>query len=120
MRHQDLETDAQNLLRRLVKTVDKKLQLQVNDGPTPQDPYLSLALSQGQNHATMELSVEELRRAVDSTRDAAILRERVKRTHERLQFPKKREIFFDTKAIRPGSEAFANFRPSGGRSGGRR
>jgi hypothetical protein len=120
MRHQDLETDAQNLLRRIVKTVDKKLQLQVNDGPTPQDPYLSLALSQGPHHATMELSVEELRRAVDSTRDAAILRERVKRTHERLQFPKKREIFFDTKAIRPGSEAFANFRPSGGRSGGRR
>ena len=53
MRHQDLETDAQNLLRRLVKTVDKKLQLQVNDGPTPQDPYLSLALSQGPHHATM-------------------------------------------------------------------
>ena len=120
MRHQDLETDAQNVLRKIVRTVDKKLQLQLNDGPTPQDPYLSLALTQGASHAVMELSVEELRRAVDSARDASILRERVKRTHERLRFPKKPEQFFDTKAIRPGSEAFANFRPSGGRSGGRR
>jgi hypothetical protein len=68
----------------------------------------------------MELSVEELRRAAESDRDCAILRERVKRTNERLRFPKNPEAFFDTKAIRPGSEAFANFRPSGGRSGGRR
>ncbi len=120
MRHQDVETDAQNLLRKIVRTVDKKLQIQLNDGPSPQDPYLSLALTQGAHHATMELSVEELRRAVDSSREAAILRERVKRTHERLLFPKKPEQFFDTKAIRPGSEAFANFRPSGGRGGGGR
>lgn len=120
MRHQDLETEAQNLLRKIVRTVDKRLQLQVNDGPTPQDHLLSVAFTQGHQHATMELSVEELRRAGDSTRDASILRERIKRTHERLRFPKKPERFFDTKAIRPGSEAFANFRPSGGRSGGRR
>jgi hypothetical protein len=121
MRHQDLETEAQNLLRKIVRTVDKRLQLQVNDGPTPQDPLLSVALTRGQQHATMELSVEELRRAGESARDASILRERLKRTHERLRFPKKPETFFDTKAIRPGSEAFANFRPSGGgRGGGRR
>jgi hypothetical protein len=120
MRHQDLETDAQHLLRRIVRTVDKRLQLQVNDGPTPQDHLLAVALSQGPHHATMELAVEELRRAGESSRDAAILRERIKRTQERLRFPKKPERFFDTKAIRPGSEAFANFRPSGGRSGGRR
>lgn len=120
MRHQDLETDAQVLLRKIVKTVDKKLQLQLNDGPTPQDPMLALALSQGQLHATMEVSVEEIRRAVENTRDCSLLRERVKRTHERLRFPKRPETFFDTRAIRPGSEAFANFRPSGGRGGGRR
>ena len=120
MRHQDLETDAQVLLRKIVRTVDKKLQLQLNDGPTPQDPLLSLALTRGSQHASMELSVEEIRRAAESTRDASLLRERVKRTHERLRFPKKPEHVFDTRAIRPGSEAFANFRPSGGRSGGRR
>ena len=120
MRHQDLETDAQNLLRKIVKTVDKRLQLQVNDGPTPQDPLLSLALTRGSQHASMELSVEEVRRAGESSRDSSILRERIKRTHERLSFPKKPEQFFDTKAIRPGSEAFANFRPSGGGRGGRR
>ena len=121
MRHQDLETNAQHLLRRIVRTIDKWLQLQVNDGPTPQDPLLSIALARGQQHATMELSVEELRRAGESDRDCARLRERVKRTNERLRFPKKPEVFFDTKAIRPGSEAFANFRPSGGgRPGGRR
>jgi hypothetical protein len=120
MRHQDLETEAQHLLRKIVRTVDKRLQLQVNDGPTPQDPMLSVAFTRGPQHATMELSVEELRRAGESTRESAILRERIKRTHERLRFPKKPEHFFDTKAIRPGSEAFANFRPSGGRSGGRR
>jgi hypothetical protein len=120
MRHQDLETEAQNLLRRIVKTVDKRLQMQVNDGPTPQDPMLSVAFSRGPQHAVMELSVEEIRRAGESTRESAILRERVKRTNERLRFPKKPEQFFDTKAIRPGSEAFANFRPSGGRGGGRR
>jgi hypothetical protein len=120
MRHQDLETEAQNLLRKIVRTVDKRLQLQLNDGPTPQDPLLSVALTRGAQHATMELSVEELRRAGESARDCSILRERVKRTHERLRFPKKPERFFDTRAIRPGSEAFASFRPSGGRSGGRR
>jgi len=120
MRHQDVETEAQHLIRKIVHTVDKRLQLQLNDGPTPQDPLLSLALTRGQQHAAMELSVEELRRAVESDRDCAILRERVKRTNERLRFPKKPEVFFDTKAIRPGSEAFANFRPSGGRGGGRR
>jgi hypothetical protein len=120
MRHQDLETEAQNLLRKIVRTVDKRMQMQVNDGPTPQDPMLAVAFSRGQQHATMELCVEELRRAGESARDSAILRERVKRTHERLRFPKKPEAFFDTKAIRPGSEAFANFRPSGGRGGGRR
>ena len=121
MRHQDLETDAQNLLRKIIRTVDKRLQHQVNDGPTPQDPLLSVALTRGHQHATLELSVEELRRAGESARDAAILRERVKRTHERLRVPKKPETFFDTKAIRPGREAFANFRSSGGgRSGGRR
>ena len=120
MRHQDLETEAQNLLRKIVRTVDKRLQIQVNDGPTPQDPLLSVGLTRGTQHATLELSVEEIRRAAESTRDSALLRQRVKRTHERLRFPKKPEQFFDTKAIRPGSEAFANFRPSGGRSGGRR
>ena len=120
MRHQDLETEAHNLLRKIVRTVDKRLQLQLNDGPTPQDHLLAVGFTQGHQHATMELSVEELRRAGESPRDAAILRERIKRTHERLRFPKKPERFFDTRAIRPGSEAFANFRPSGGRSGGRR
>lgn len=120
MRHQDLETEAHNLLRKIIRTVDKRLQIQLNDGPTPQDHLLSLGLTRGHHQATMELSVEELRRAGESTRDSAILRERIKRTHERLRFPKKPERFFDTKAIRPGSEAFANFRPSGGRSGGRR
>jgi len=118
MRHQDVETEAQHLIRKIVRTVDKRIQLQLNDGPTPQDPLLSLALTRGQQHATMELSVEELRRAAESDRDASILRERVKRTNERMRFPKKPEQFFDTKAIRPGSEAFANFRPSGGRGGG--
>ncbi|MEB2285074.1 MAG: hypothetical protein B6D46_10055 [Polyangiaceae bacterium UTPRO1] len=120
MRHQDLETEAHNLLRKIVRTVDKRLQIQLSDGPTPQDHLLSLGLSRGQQQATMELSVEELRRAGESTRDSSILRERIKRTHERLCFPKKPERFFDTKAIRPGSEAFATFRSSGGRSGGRR
>jgi hypothetical protein len=118
MRHQDVETEAQHLIRKIVRTVDKRIQLQLNDGPTPQDPLLSLLLTRGQQHATMEMSVEELRRAVESDRDASILRERVKRTNERMRFPKKPERFFDTKAIRPGSEAFANFRPSGGRGGG--
>ncbi len=120
MRHQDVETEAQNLLRKIVRTVDKRLQLQLNDGPTPQDHLLSVNLTRGQQHVTMELSVEELRRAGESGRESSMLRERIKRTDERLRFPKKPERFFDTKAIRPGSEAFANFRPSGGRSGGRR
>jgi hypothetical protein len=120
MRHQDVETDAQQLLRKIVRSVDKRLQLQLNDGPTPQDPLLSVHLTQGPQQATMELSVEELRRAGESSRESSMLRERIKRTQERLRFPKKPERFFDTKAIRPGSEAFANFRPSGGRSGGRR
>jgi hypothetical protein len=118
MRHQDLETDAQTMLRKIVRTVDKRMQMQLNDGPTPQDPLLSLALSKGSHHATVELSVEEVRRAGDSSRDASILRERVKRAHQRLHLPKKPERFFDTKAIRPGSEAFANFRSSGGGRGG--
>jgi len=68
MRHQDVETEAQNLLRKIVKTVDKRLQLQLNDGPTPQDPLLSVALTRGPQHAVMELSVEELRRAQDRPR----------------------------------------------------
>src|SRR6185295_18431367 len=82
MRHQDLETDAQQLLHKIVRTVDKRIQLQVNDGPTPQDPMLALQLTQGSQQATMELSVEEVRRAAESTRDSAMLRERIKRTHE--------------------------------------
>lgn len=115
MRHQDLETDAHNELRKIVRTVDKKLQLQVHDGPTPQDPLLSLQLVQGNLQASMEVSVEEIRRALDDTRERAMLRERLKRTHERLFFPSKPQPFFSTKAIRPGSESFAHFRPSGGR-----
>jgi len=63
----------------------------------------------------MEVSVEEVRRALDDARERAMLRERIKRTHERLFFPHKPAPFFSTKAIRPGSESFAHFRPSGGR-----
>jgi len=114
MRHQDLETDAHTQLRKIVRTVDKKIQLQVQDGPTPQDPLLKLHLSQGPLQAEMEVSVEEIRRALEETRERAALRERIKRTHERLWFPNKPAPFFNTKAIRPGSEAFAHFRPSGG------
>ena len=114
MRHQDLETDAHTQLRKIVRTVDKKIQLQVLDGPTPQDPLLKLHLSQGALQAEMEVSVEEIRRALDDTRERSVLRERVKRTHERLWFPLKPAPFFNTRAIRPGSEAFAHFRPSGG------
>ncbi len=40
MRHQDLETDAHHELRKIMRSVDKKVQLQVQDGPTPQDPLL--------------------------------------------------------------------------------
>ncbi len=115
MRHQDLETDAHTQLRKIVRSVDKKIQLMVQDGPTPQDPLLKLHLSQGSLQAEMDVSVEEVRRAVDDARERATLRERVKRTHERMWFPSKPARFFDTKAIRPGSEAFAHFRPSGGR-----
>jgi len=115
MRHQDLETDAHNELRKIVRTVDKKLQLQVQDGPTSQDPLLKLHLSQGTLQAVLEVSVEEIRRALEDDRERATLRERIKRTHERLWFPLKPAPFFSTKAIRPGSEAFAHFRPSGGR-----
>jgi hypothetical protein len=115
MRHQDLETDAHNELRKIVRTVDKKLQLTIQDGPSPQDPIITLHLAQGALQATMEVSVEEVRRALESARDRAALRERIKRTHERLWFPTKPPPFFSTKAIRPGSESFAHFRPSGGR-----
>lgn len=114
MRHQDLETGVHTQLRKIVRTIDKKIQLQIQDGPTPQDPLLKLHLSQGSLQAEMEVSVEEIRRALDDTRDRAALRERIKRTHERLWFPNKPAPFFNTKAIRPGSEAFAHFRPSGG------
>ena len=86
MRHQDLETEAQNLLRRIVRTVDKRIQLQVNDGPTPQDPMLSVALTSGHQHATMELSVEGCAAPAEYAR-LGDTRERVKRTHERLRFP---------------------------------
>ncbi len=115
MRQQDLETNAHQELRKIVRSVDKKLNLQVQDGPSPQDPLLMLHLSQGHLQATMEVSVEEVRRALQNARDRATLRERIKRTHERLWFPAKRPPFFSTKAIRPGSEAFAHFRSSGGR-----
>lgn len=118
MRHQDLENDAQHELARIVKSVDKKLQHQIADGPTGQDPFVMLTLSQGQHQATMEISVEELRRAFENDRDRYLLRERVKRTRERLwhgskskgKGKSKGERFFDTTAIRPGSESFANFR----------
>ena len=115
MRHSDLETDAHNELRTIVRTVDKTLQLQILDGPTPQDPLLTLQLVQGTLQASMEVSVEEVRRALEDARERANLRERIKRTRERLFFPTKPAPFFSTKAIRPGSESFAHFRPSGGR-----
>jgi hypothetical protein len=114
MRHQDLETDAHHELRKIVRSVDKRIQLQVLDGPSPQDPLLSIQLGQGTLQATVEVSVEEIRRALENDRDRAQLRERLKRAHERLWFPKKPAPFFSTKAIRPGSESFAHFRPSGG------
>jgi hypothetical protein len=115
MRHQDLETDAHNGLRKIVRSVDKKIQMQVMDGPSPQDPLVSIQLVQGTLQATVEISVEEIRRALENDRDRAVLRERVKRAHERLWFPTKPAPLFSTKAIRPGSESFAHFRPSGGR-----
>ena len=115
MRQQDLETNAQQELRKIVRSVDKKLSLQVLDGPSPQDPLLILHLSQSHLQTTMEISVEELRRAMPNARARSALRERVKRTQERLWFPAKPSPFFSTKAIRPGSESFAHFRPSGGR-----
>lgn len=115
MRHQDLETDAHNELRKIVRSVDKKIQLQVMDGPSPQDPLLSIQLVQGTLQATVEMSVEEIRRALENDRDRTVLRERLKRAHERLWFPTKPAPLFSTKAIRPGSESFAHFRPSGGR-----
>ncbi|MBI3767071.1 MAG: hypothetical protein HY271_01095 [Deltaproteobacteria bacterium] len=114
MRHQDLETNAHNELRKIIRSIDKKVQLQVQDGPSPQDPLLGIQLVQGTLQATMEISVEEVRRALDNARDRSRLRERLKRTHERLWFPSKPAPFFSTKAIRPGSESFAHFRPSGG------
>ncbi len=115
MRHQDLETDAHSELRRIVRTIDKKVQLQVQDGPSPQDPLVTVQLVQGTLQATTEVSVEEIRRALESTRDRALLRQRLKRAHERLWFPTKPPPFSSTKAIRPGSESFAHFRSSGGR-----
>ena len=115
MRHQELDLEAQQVLRAIVKSVDKKLQYQVQDGRSPQDPMVVLALNQGTLTASMEVAVEEIRNAVENARDRAMLRERVKRAHERLWFPRQPERFFSTKAIRPGSEAFAHFRPSGGR-----
>ena len=115
MRHQELDVDAQQVLRAIIRSVDKKLSYQVQDGRSPQDPMVMLALTQGTLTASMEVAVEEIRSAVENTRDRATLRERVKRTHERLWFPRKPEKPFSTKAIRPGSEAFAHFRPSGGR-----
>ena len=115
MRQQDLETNAQHELRRIVRSVDKKLNLQVLDGPSPQDPLLILHLTQSHLQASMEISVEEVRRALQNARARTTLRERIKRTHERLFFPVKPSPFFSTKAIRPGSEAFAHFRSSGGR-----
>jgi hypothetical protein len=114
MRHQDLETEAHHELRKIMRSVDKKVQLQVQDGPSPQDPLLSLQLVQGALQATLEVSVEEIRRSLENARDRARLRERLKRTHERLWFPTKPLPLVSTKAIRPGSESFAHFRPSGG------
>ena len=115
MRQQDLETDAHHELRRIARTVDKKVHLQIQDGPSPQDPLITLLLTQGTLQASIEVAVEEVRRAIESARDRTILREKMKRAHERLWFPTKPAPFFSTKAIRPGSESFAHFRPSGGR-----
>lgn len=118
MRVHDLENDAQLDLQRIVRSIDKKVQHQVHDGPTTQDPFLVLTLNQGSIQASMEISVEEMRRAGENNRDRHLLRERVKRTRERMWASKRPVQFFDTTAIRPGSESFANFR-AGGR-GGRR
>lgn len=115
MRQQDLETEAQRELRAIVRSIDKKLQLQVQDGPTPQDPLLILALSQGTLQASVEVSVEEVRRALDNSRYRAGLRQRIKRARERLWHPTKPTPLPSTKAIRPGSESFAHFRSHGGR-----
>jgi hypothetical protein len=115
MRHQDLETDAHTALRKIVRSIDKKVTLQVQDGKSPQDPMLNLTLTQGTLQASVPVAVEEIRRAVESARDRATLREKLKRTHERLWFPTRPPPLSSTKAIRPGSEAFAHFRPSGGR-----
>ncbi len=114
MRHQELETQAHHALRAIVRSIDKKLQLQIQDGPTPQDPLITLALTQGASQASVEVGVEEVRRALEDARYRAVLRERIKRTHERMWFPAKQPPLMSTKAIRPGSEAFSHFRPSGG------
>jgi len=114
MRHQELETEAHHALRAIVRSIDKKLHLQVQDGPSPQDPMITLALSQGPSQASVEIAVEEIRRALDDARYRAMLRERLKRAHERMRFPSKTRPLMSTKAIRPGSEAFSHFRPSGG------
>lgn len=114
MRHQELETQAHHALRAIVRSIDKKLQLQVQDGPTPQDPIITLALTQGASQASVEIAVEEIRRALDDARYRAMLRERLKRAQERMKFPIKAPQLMSTKAIRPGSEAFSHFRPSGG------
>ena len=113
MRHQELETSAHHELRRIVRSVDKRLSLQIQDGPTPQDPFVMLALSQSAQQVTMEVSVEEVRRAMENDRERSHLRQRVRRARERLWHPARPERFFSTKAIRPGSESFAHFR--GGR-----
>jgi hypothetical protein len=115
MRQQDLETDAHHALRRIVRSIDKKLHVQVQDGPTAQDPFLTLALSQGQLQASMEVAVEEVRRALENARERAALREKIKRARIRMWFPAKPERFFSTKAIRPGAESFANVRTGGRR-----
>jgi len=115
MRHQDLDTEAQHDLRAIVRSVDKKIQMQVQDGRSPQDQFVTVGLSQGSAQASMEVSIEELRRARESARDRALLRERVKRTRERMWFPSRPSAFFPTKAIRPGSESLAQIRTSGGR-----
>jgi hypothetical protein len=110
MRQQELDAAAHQELRKIVRSVDKKLQMHVQDGKTSQDPMLILAFTQGSTQATMEVSIEEIRRSAQSARDRAMLRERVKRTRERMHFPARPSRFFDTKAIRPGSEAFAHLR----------
>jgi hypothetical protein len=84
MYSRDVPKEEEATLREIIRSIDKKLDFSLGDGDQAEGPNFTLRLNRESRHASVLLSIEELRGAKETLAMRSRVRQKIKRQRDHM------------------------------------